>query len=432
MFSVRETLCVEESPHVQHSVIGAQSPNSVKQSTFPTNEDPSAESNITQQEYDNMDFIQFHLHDYLEGEQHEHDSVLQEDFCAYPPNEDAFAQSDLEYGLYEDPLLTYNFMAHLVHSDCSPQSCRFLKKDGTTSTCTQDVHTNTKHNRHDMITNTLNELATANGTVDLNQCFTICDHITKTPGSCEIQHEGEMNYNKTVHVVESSTEIQSDIDQQASTESVNTEKPDHDDLLRQSQQDGTAPQHDFVMVSNLEIKSQDHLNDFHNHYYMYHDIAQNDEAKVTVTHNGDSLRKFLKESMLHEVPFQRHILEDTKHLIHLNQLTSQNYLTSVHAVYLTGHETNVAWLHNTPYQKLSYDKHNVIYGTINDTVVPVMIDNGASMTLMPYHFYEQCTKLHSLPKTEVEGVRIFTGNVYIQTHFVLDLTLDLRGLRMAL
>ena len=291
-----------------------------------------------------------------------------------------------------------------------------------------------------------NELADE---IDLLQCYDICDHIydesmqNEAPGPTSMWTDNAQILQEEQS--SSLTEDESDNENIKQEEHCSSPSDEETELKSAStteyevdlHTETKASNNDYDRDINASIESYNHTtypfdtDDIHVPTYCFHSFSH-DVTPIIVSQPRAILKKLVTQPSHESYSADANVIEETPHYIHLNQLTSQNYLSTVHGVYLSGHPTNTVLLHQERYQALSYDKTNTLYGTINETVVPVLLDNGASMTLMPTEFYEKTPKLHSLPKSPVQGLRILTGNGPVEHHFAIDCVINIHGLRLAL
>ena len=67
-------------------------------------------------------------------------------------------------------------------------------------------------------------------------------------------------------------------------------------------------------------------------------------------------------------------------------------------------------------------------GTYDNTHdIPIYIDNGSTLNIMPTHFYDNAYYLHHLPKVPTAAKMIQTGNGPVKTHFWIDILLNVQG-----
>ena len=61
-----------------------------------------------------------------------------------------------------------------------------------------------------------------------------------------------------------------------------------------------------------------------------------------------------------------------------------------------------------------------------------MIDDGATIGIMPTSFYYLHTEIQRLPTIKPQHTRIHTGNGAIEAHFLIDLPLNIQGVLIQL
>ena len=88
----------------------------------------------------------------------------------------------------------------------------------------------------------------------------------------------------------------------------------------------------------------------------------------------------------------------------------------------------VADIQGDVYSMLTYDQDGSLEGIYDDTyMIPMYIDNGTTVNIMPTWYYEKATFLHYLPKHSAQGEIIRTGNGVINAHFWTDLQVNIQG-----
>ena len=97
--------------------------------------------------------------------------------------------------------------------------------------------------------------------------------------------------------------------------------------------------------------------------------------------------------------------------------------TMPHAMYFTGNtDTNI---NHVPYQTIVYNENGMFTTKLmNDTLVEIFFDNGATPSILPLHTYNKFPILHTYPKTE-SNMPIHTGGGLIKSHFWLEIPLKL-------
>ena len=70
----------------------------------------------------------------------------------------------------------------------------------------------------------------------------------------------------------------------------------------------------------------------------------------------------------------------------------------------------------------------MLTGTYDNTHdIPIYVDNGSTLNIMPTHFYNKAYYLHHLPKAQAAAQTIHTGNGPVKTHFWIDILLNVLG-----
>ena len=100
----------------------------------------------------------------------------------------------------------------------------------------------------------------------------------------------------------------------------------------------------------------------------------------------------------------------------------------VQGVYVGSASPLIADIKTQPYSMLTYMDDGMITGTYDNTHdIPIYIDNGSTLNIMPTHFYENAYYLHHLPKAPMAAKTIHTGNGPVKTHFWIDILLNVQG-----
>ena len=68
----------------------------------------------------------------------------------------------------------------------------------------------------------------------------------------------------------------------------------------------------------------------------------------------------------------------------------------------------------------------------NELEIPMFIDNGASVNVLPKAFYDKHKILHKLLKVSANMQPIMTGNGTIPAYFWIDLPLEIQGILLQL
>ena len=100
----------------------------------------------------------------------------------------------------------------------------------------------------------------------------------------------------------------------------------------------------------------------------------------------------------------------------------------VQGVYVGSASPLIAHIKTQPYSMLTYLDDGMMTGTYDNTHdIPIYIDNGSTLNIMPTHFYENAYYLHHLPKAPTAARTIQTGNGPVKTHFWIDILLNVQG-----
>ena len=88
----------------------------------------------------------------------------------------------------------------------------------------------------------------------------------------------------------------------------------------------------------------------------------------------------------------------------------------------------IADIKTQPYSMLTYLDDGMMTGTYDNTHdIPIYIDNGSTLNIMPTHFYDNAYYLHHLPKAPTAAKTIHTGNGPVKMHFWIDILLNVQG-----
>ena len=105
----------------------------------------------------------------------------------------------------------------------------------------------------------------------------------------------------------------------------------------------------------------------------------------------------------------------------------------VQGVYVGSASPLIADIKTQPYSMLTYLDDGMMTGTYDNTHdIPIYIDNGSTLNIMPMHFYNNAYYLHHLPKAPTAAKTIHTGNGPVKTHFWIDILLNVQGFMIQL
>ena len=100
----------------------------------------------------------------------------------------------------------------------------------------------------------------------------------------------------------------------------------------------------------------------------------------------------------------------------------------VQGVYVGSASPLIADIKTQPYSMLTYMDDGMMTITYDNTHdIPIYIDNGSTLNIMPTHFYDNAYYLHHLPKAPTVAKAIQTGNGPVKTHFWIDILLNVQG-----
>ena len=100
----------------------------------------------------------------------------------------------------------------------------------------------------------------------------------------------------------------------------------------------------------------------------------------------------------------------------------------VQGVYVGSASPLIADIKTQLYSMLTYLDDGMMTGTYDNTHdIPIYIDNGSTLNIMPTHFYDNAYYLHHVPKVPMAAKTIHTGNGPVKTHFWIDILLNIQG-----
>ena len=117
---------------------------------------------------------------------------------------------------------------------------------------------------------------------------------------------------------------------------------------------------------------------------------------------------------------------DTKTFNYSHETSPKHVL--VQGVYVSSASPLIADIKTEPHSVITYTEDGVLTGTYDNThEIPIYVDNGTTLNIMPTHFYEKAYYLHHLPKEDLTAQTIHTGNGPVKTHFWIDVLLNIQG-----
>ena len=103
----------------------------------------------------------------------------------------------------------------------------------------------------------------------------------------------------------------------------------------------------------------------------------------------------------------------------------------VQGVYVGSASPLIADIKTQSYSMLTYMDDGMMTGTYDNTHdIPIYIDNGSTLNIMPTHFYDNAYYLHHLSKAPTAAQTIHTGNGPVKTRFWIDILLNVQGCMM--
>ena len=191
-------------------------------------------------------------------------------------------------------------------------------------------------------------------------------------------------------------------------------------------------------VSHVQ-HNQQHVDIEHEHHVhtvncpMY--VPYNDEKQtILVPSSTDMSRKENTKSLYDEHrlnewdadPYFNETSHDTETFTYMQH--DANNKVMVQAVYMGNYAPVCADIKREPYSMINYHDDGTLQGVYDNTyTVPIYIDNGSTVNVMPTWYYNQAKFLHHLPKHDAIGETMNTGNGGIQCRFWTDLALNIQG-----
>ena len=149
------------------------------------------------------------------------------------------------------------------------------------------------------------------------------------------------------------------------------------------------------------------------------DMSQKDHVKL--------LYNSLPEGMCdNEYESLEQAVNDVETFQYSHETSTKHVL--VQGVYVVSASPLIADIKTQPYSMLTYLDDGMMTGIYDNTHdIPIYIDNGSTLNIMPTHFYDNAYYLHHLPKAPTAAKTIHTGNSPVKTHFWIDILLNIQG-----
>ena len=126
----------------------------------------------------------------------------------------------------------------------------------------------------------------------------------------------------------------------------------------------------------------------------------------------------------HESVEQESFDSETFHYLH--ETSTKHVL--VQGVYVDTVSPLIADIKTEPYSVITYTDDGMLTGTYDNTHdIPINIDNGTTLNIMPTHFFDKAYYLHHLPRENAKTQEIQTGNGSVKTRFWIDIVLNVQG-----
>ena len=127
-----------------------------------------------------------------------------------------------------------------------------------------------------------------------------------------------------------------------------------------------------------------------------------------------------------------HEVNDTETFTYRNQMAGSN-TPMVEAVYFDTIKPKKVLFDGEMYAQFEYDERGNLKAMYkNELEIPMFIDNGASVNVLPKAFYDKHKILHKLLKVSANMQPIMTGNGAIPAYFRIDLPLEIQGIYLQL
>ena len=174
-----------------------------------------------------------------------------------------------------------------------------------------------------------------------------------------------------------------------------------------------------------------HVNTVHCPVYVsYNEEKQNILLPTTTDMSCKENAKLLYDEVsnlnLHANPYFGDPCHDIETFSYMHYDRSNQVM--VQAVYIGNYMPVCADIKGEPFSMINYDSEGNLKGLYDNTyTIPMYVNNGTTVNLMPTHYYETATFLHHLPEHDATGETIQTGNGTIQCHFWMDVAINIQG-----
>ena len=165
-------------------------------------------------------------------------------------------------------------------------------------------------------------------------------------------------------------------------------------------------------------------------YVLYNDEKQKILVPLTMDMSRkDNAKPLYDDSVNTEWDSNSYVNEkchDTEMFSYMHYDSSKQIM--VQAVYIGNYSPVSADIKGESYSMITYDEDSNLEGIYDNTyTIPMYVDNGSTVNLLPTWYYEQATFLHHLPQHDASGETIKTGNGSIQCRFWTDIALNVQG-----
>ena len=147
----------------------------------------------------------------------------------------------------------------------------------------------------------------------------------------------------------------------------------------------------------------------------------------------DNLKALFKDNNEHQIDdyMLNDTIEDGETYRYMQHNGTKEVM--VQSVYVGALSPVRAHIFDKPYSMINYNNEGTMEAIYNGKYpIPVYIDNGSTINIMPTKFYNKAKFLHHLPKYDATGETIRTGNGKITTRFWTDIQVQIQGIILQL